>query len=78
MAREIETMSVQQLQALRHMRTMNDCGMGAIMPHAELIRAADETVALGLSEDRGHDRRWLTDAGRAALAAAPDHGGRGE
>ena len=47
----------------------NDAGMGARMPYAEMIRAADELVEMGLVEWRqGRDYgRWLTDAGRAAL-----------
>ena len=56
-------------KALRYIGRLNDMGLGAIMPYSELISAADQLNQLGLAEDRGGTtRRWLTPAGRAALA----------
>lgn len=61
-----------QKKAASYIKSRNDHGLGAIMPYAELIRAADELNAMGLAEDRGStSRRWLTDAGRAELGAQP-------
>jgi hypothetical protein len=57
------------LKAASLIDSRNAAGLGARMPYAELIQAADELEALGLSEWRkGRDTgRWLTPAGRAAL-----------
>lgn len=61
-------MTAWQEKAIRHIASRNDSGMGAIMPFAELITAANELNEMGLAEDRGGtDRRWLTDEGRFAL-----------
>lgn len=57
-----------QAKAAYHILSRNENGMGAIMPYAELIVAANELNDLGLAEDRGGtERRWLTDAGHLAL-----------
>lgn len=58
-----------QFKAASLIDSRNAAGLGARMPYAELIRAADELEAIGLTEWRkGRDTgRWLTPAGRAAL-----------
>lgn len=64
-------LTAMQRKAAEFIMNRNEAGMGALMPYAELIRAADELNDGGLAEDRGGtDRRWLTDAGRSALTAA--------
>lgn len=60
-------------KALRHAANVNSGGLGAKMPHAEMIVAANALTAEGLMEWRD-GFRWLTPAGHAALAPSPpDH-----
>ena len=67
-----EKLTTWQEKAARFILSRNDAGLGAIMPYAELISAANELTAAGLAEDRGGtERRWLTPEGRAALEAKP-------
>lgn len=62
-----------QAKAMKFIGRRNSDGIGAIMPYAELIVAADDLNHMGLAEDRGGtDRRWLTDAGLAALSQIKD------
>ena len=62
-----------QLKAAKLIASRNANGMGARMPYAEMIVAADELVDLGLAEWRDENPsagRWLSDAGRQALSEA--------
>lgn len=61
-----------QIKSLRLIENRNNDGMGARMPYAEMIEAADELVTLGLVDWRnqptGSVGRWITSAGRLALS----------
>lgn len=53
-------------EAMKLIASRNEAGMGALMPYAEMVIAAEELQAMGLVEWQ-EDGRWLTAAGRAAL-----------
>lgn len=64
--------------ALAFIAGRNELGMGAIMPHGEMIIAAKELSTMGLAEDRGGtERRWITEAGRQALPEGNGNGTQG-
>lgn len=56
-----------QREALRFVAAINSHGLPARCPHADLIRAANECVALGLMTREPHGR-YITPAGRALLS----------
>jgi len=68
-------MSDLRTQTLEHIRRINDdTGEGARCPHAEMIAEAEAAIRDGQSEWRkdrwGVPGRWITPAGREALAKA--------
>ena len=50
---------------------VNAGGLGARMPHAEMIVAANSLTDEGLMERR-EDGRWLTERGRQSLPTPPN------
>lgn len=62
-------------KALAHVAYLNDGGIGARMPYAELIIAADQLTAEGYLTRKDNGDRWITDAGRELLARHPTTGG---
>jgi hypothetical protein len=68
-----------EIKSLRLIANRNSEGMGARMPYAEMIEAADDLVSMGLAEWRnqppGAAGRWITPLGLTALQSLDTGGG---